>query len=140
MHPAAQAGVPSTTHGGGGVRYMGGRAVAKARYLAKKREETVQEREAELLSLKPWALAGLTPTAAELARDPAERDWGGNAALFVGMQALSIRERRVIGAQFGLWGQPISRAVVGRQMNVTQERVRQIESQALKKLAVEVRR
>jgi RNA polymerase primary sigma factor len=53
--------------------------------------------------------------------------------LILGM--LSLRERRVLELRYGLDGQhPCTLDEVGRTFNVTRERVRQIENQALKKL------
>jgi RNA polymerase primary sigma factor len=59
-----------------------------------------------------------------------------NETLARAMAALSPRERRVLELRFGLNGeQPRTLDEVGRSFNVTRERIRQIESQSLKKLA-----
>ena len=56
-------------------------------------------------------------------------------ALRAVLSALSHRERRVLELRYGLAGeQPCTLDEVGRAFNVTRERIRQIESQSLKKL------
>ena len=51
------------------------------------------------------------------------------------LSMLAERERRVIELRFGLNGeQPRTLDEVGREFNVTRERVRQIENHSLKKL------
>lgn len=51
------------------------------------------------------------------------------------LQGLSSREREVIILRFGLeTGQPLTLEEVGRRFNVTRERIRQIETAALRKL------
>jgi RNA polymerase primary sigma factor len=56
-------------------------------------------------------------------------------ALRDALQNLSYRERRVLELRYGLGGQhPRTLEEVGRTFNVTRERIRQIESQSLKKL------
>jgi RNA polymerase primary sigma factor len=51
------------------------------------------------------------------------------------LEHLSYRERRVLELRYGLRGEhPQTLAKVGRRFNVTPERIRQIEKQALKKL------
>jgi RNA polymerase primary sigma factor len=58
-----------------------------------------------------------------------------NEALRDVLQSLSYRERRVLELRFGLAGKhPHTLDEVGRTFNVTRERVRQIESQSIKKL------
>jgi RNA polymerase primary sigma factor len=58
-----------------------------------------------------------------------------NQALRVALEALSYRERRVLELRYGLAGQdPRTLDQVGRAFNVTRERIRQIESQSLRKL------
>jgi RNA polymerase primary sigma factor len=58
-------------------------------------------------------------------------------ALRAMLDALSTRERRVLELRYGLNGeQPRTLDEVGRAFNVTRERIRQIESQSLKKLRV----
>ena len=59
-----------------------------------------------------------------------------NETLVRAMAGLSPRERRVLELRFGLNGeQPRTLDEVGRLFSVTRERIRQIESQSLKKLA-----
>jgi RNA polymerase primary sigma factor len=59
-----------------------------------------------------------------------------NETLARALAALSQRERRVLELRFGLNGeQPRTLDEVGRLFQVTRERIRQIESQSLKKLA-----
>ena len=59
-----------------------------------------------------------------------------NETLARAMAGLSPRERRVLELRFGLNGeQPRTLDEVGRLFSVTRERIRQIESQSLKKLA-----
>ena len=51
------------------------------------------------------------------------------------LSQLNERERRIIELRFGLAGQePLTLAEIGRQINVSRERVRQLESKALLKL------
>jgi RNA polymerase primary sigma factor len=59
-----------------------------------------------------------------------------NQELARAMASLSPRERRILELRFGLNGErPRTLDEVGRTFNVTRERIRQIESQSLKKLA-----
>lgn len=60
------------------------------------------------------------------------RNWDLRDAL----ENLSYRERRVLELRYGLWGGGPSRTIyeVGREFNVSRERIRQIENQSLKKL------
>ena len=56
-------------------------------------------------------------------------------ALQDALENLSYRERRVLELRYGLAGEhPCTLDEVGRTFNVTRERIRQIENQALKKL------
>lgn len=56
------------------------------------------------------------------------------------LQGLNERERQVIKLRFGLEnGKPLTLEEVGRQFNVTRERIRQIETAALRKLRNPVR-
>ena len=56
------------------------------------------------------------------------------------LQGLNERERQVIKLRFGLEnGRPLTLEEVGRQFNVTRERIRQIETAALRKLRNPVR-
>jgi RNA polymerase primary sigma factor len=56
-------------------------------------------------------------------------------ALREALENLSYRERRVLELRYGLGGEhPLTLDEVGRTFNVTRERIRQIESQSLKKL------
>jgi RNA polymerase primary sigma factor len=58
-----------------------------------------------------------------------------NEALRDALENLSYRERRVLELRYGIGGEhPRTLEEVGRTFNVTRERIRQIESQALKKL------
>ena len=58
-----------------------------------------------------------------------------NEALRGALENLSYRERRVLELRYGLSGEtPCTLDEVGRSFNVTRERIRQIENQALKKL------
>ena len=58
-----------------------------------------------------------------------------NEALRDALENLSYRERRVLELRYGLGDQhPRTLDEVGRTFNVTRERIRQIENQALKKL------
>jgi RNA polymerase primary sigma factor len=51
------------------------------------------------------------------------------------LMSLSLRERRVLELRYGLGGEhPRTLDEVGREFGVTRERIRQIESQALRKL------
>lgn len=52
------------------------------------------------------------------------------------LESLSHRERRVLELRYGLYGEePRTLDEVGREFNVTRERIRQIENQSLRKLA-----
>jgi RNA polymerase primary sigma factor len=56
-------------------------------------------------------------------------------ALREALENLGYRERRVLELRYGLGGEhPRTLDEVGRAFNVTRERIRQIESQSLKKL------
>ena len=56
-------------------------------------------------------------------------------ALRDALGSISYRERRVLELRYGLGGQrPLTLSEVGRTFNVTRERIRQIETQALSKL------
>ena len=58
-----------------------------------------------------------------------------NEALRDALENLSDRERRVLELRYGLNGQhPHTLDDVGRTFNITRERIRQIETQSLKKL------
>ena len=58
-----------------------------------------------------------------------------NEALREALENLSYRERRVLELRYGLGGEhPRTLDEIGRAFNVTRERIRQIESQSLKKL------
>ena len=58
-----------------------------------------------------------------------------NDALRDALESLSYRERRVLELRYGLGGEhPRTLNEVGRTFNVTRERIRQIESQSIKKL------
>jgi RNA polymerase primary sigma factor len=58
-----------------------------------------------------------------------------NEALRDALENLSYRERRVLELRYGLGGEhPRTLAEVGRTFNVSRERIRQIESQSLRKL------
>ncbi len=73
----------------------------------------------------------------EHAESPYERavEILANEALSVALENLSYRERRVLEMRYGLGGEhPCTLDEVGRTFNVTRERIRQIESQSLKKL------
>jgi RNA polymerase primary sigma factor len=51
------------------------------------------------------------------------------------LEQLSLRERRVLQLRYGLGGeQPRTLEAIGRTLEVTRERARQIESRALEKL------
>ena len=51
------------------------------------------------------------------------------------MAGLPERERRVLQLRFGFDGEPASLEAIGKELGLTRERVRQIESQALQRLA-----
>jgi RNA polymerase primary sigma factor len=73
----------------------------------------------------------------ERAESPYERaaEILANEALRDALEKLSYRERRVLELRYGLGGErPRTLDEVGRTFNVTRERIRQIESQSLKKL------
>ena len=73
----------------------------------------------------------------EQAESPYERavETLTNEALREALQKLSYRERRVLELRYGLGGKhPRTLKEIGRTFNVTHERIRQIESQSLKKL------
>ena len=51
------------------------------------------------------------------------------------LSQLNERERRIIELRFGLGGnEPLTLAEIGRQINVSRERVRQLEAKAILKL------
>jgi hypothetical protein len=58
-----------------------------------------------------------------------------NEALSAALGNLSYRERRVLGLRYGLGGKtPLTLGEVGRTLNVTSERVRQVERESIQKL------
>jgi RNA polymerase primary sigma factor len=61
----------------------------------------------------------------------------GEDALHRAVETLPERERQVIKMRYGIGGEhdPMSLEQIGRQMGITRERVRQIETQALQRLA-----
>jgi RNA polymerase primary sigma factor len=63
----------------------------------------------------------------------------GEAALRDAIELLPERERSVIKLRYGFDGDPDPKSLdeIGRRMGITRERVRQIESQALQRLALE---
>jgi RNA polymerase primary sigma factor len=68
--------------------------------------------------------------------DQAVEDTMRNELLARALETLSERERRVLELRYGLNGeQPRTLDEVGRNFNVTRERIRQIESTSLRKLA-----
>ena len=70
------------------------------------------------------------PLPEEVADEAVRRD-----ALCDYLDHLSFRERRVLELRYGLYGEhPRTLDEVGREFNVTRERIRQIESQSLRKL------
>jgi RNA polymerase primary sigma factor len=63
----------------------------------------------------------------------------GEEALHRAIERLPDRERQVIKLRYGLDGNrdPMSLETIGKELGITRERVRQIESQALQRLAME---
>jgi RNA polymerase primary sigma factor len=63
----------------------------------------------------------------------------GEAALRDAIETLPERERNVIKLRYGFDGDPDPKSLdeIGRRLGITRERVRQIESQALQRLALE---
>jgi len=60
--------------------------------------------------------------------------------IFDWLQLLSENEKRVISMRFGLEdGEPKTLEIIGQVFGVTRERIRQIESSALKKLRFVIR-
>jgi RNA polymerase primary sigma factor len=61
----------------------------------------------------------------------------GEAALGTALERLSEREREVLQLRYGLaGGEPLSLGRIGEQLGLTRERVRQIEHEALERLAL----
>jgi RNA polymerase primary sigma factor len=58
-------------------------------------------------------------------------------ALRTAVARLPEREREIIRLRYGLEGEPLTLAQVGRQLGITRERVRQIEAEALERLSIE---
>lgn len=54
------------------------------------------------------------------------------------VDSLDTREKKIINEYFGLNGTPLTLEEIGKDMNLTKERVRQIKEKALKKLRSEV--
>jgi RNA polymerase primary sigma factor len=51
------------------------------------------------------------------------------------LDALPDRERRILGLRFGFEGEPWTLEAIGHELDLTRERVRQLEAQALARLA-----
>ena len=51
------------------------------------------------------------------------------------LDALPERERRILELRFGFEGEPWTLEAIGHELDLTRERVRQLESQALARLA-----
>ena len=51
---------------------------------------------------------------------------------------LPERERRLLELRFGFDGEPTSLEAIGKELGLTRERVRQLEAQALSRLAVQL--
>jgi RNA polymerase primary sigma factor len=80
-------------------------------------------------------LAQLIPDASEPPPDEALEMASRNEALWRILGRLPDRERRILELRYGLTGErPHTLEEVGRAFNVTRERIRQIESQSLRKL------
>jgi len=58
-------------------------------------------------------------------------------ALSAAVARLPEREREVIRLRYGLEGEPLSLAEIGRRLGMTRERARQIEEEALERLSIE---
>ncbi|HLG09794.1 MAG TPA: sigma-70 family RNA polymerase sigma factor [Gaiellaceae bacterium] len=58
-------------------------------------------------------------------------------ALRSAVARLPDREREIILLRYGLEGEPLSLADIGRRLGITRERVRQIETEALERLSIE---
>jgi len=61
----------------------------------------------------------------------------GREALSAAVARLPEREREVIRLRYGLEGEPLSLAEIGRRLGMTRERARQIEEEALERLSIE---
>jgi RNA polymerase primary sigma factor len=74
------------------------------------------------------------------ATDPVEEADGAlrRKAVRDALQTLPERERRVLELRFGFGGQQQALEAIGRELGITRERVRQLEGQALAKLASEL--
>jgi RNA polymerase primary sigma factor len=74
----------------------------------------------------------------ESAADPAEEavDSLRRRALRSSLESLAERERRVLELRFGLDGEPQPLEAIGKELGLSRERVRQVESEAMAKLAV----
>ncbi|PSF33163.1 RNA polymerase sigma factor, RpoD/SigA family [Aphanothece hegewaldii CCALA 016] len=70
---------------------------------------------------------------------PSPEDFATHASLQIDleklMEDLTPQQREVLALRFGLWdGQPLTLAKIGHRLNISRERVRQIEREALAKL------
>jgi len=54
------------------------------------------------------------------------------------VRRLPERERRLLELRFGFDGEPTSLEAIGKELGLTRERVRQLEAQALSRLAVQL--
>jgi len=79
-------------------------------------------------------LGDLVEDEAAIAPDEAAASALDRQALQLQLSRLSAQERRVLSAHFGIGESPLTLADLGEAMNLTRERVRQIESKALSKL------
>jgi RNA polymerase primary sigma factor len=60
------------------------------------------------------------------------------AAVRRALEALPERERRIVELRFGFDGEPLALEAIGRELGITRERVRQLERDALDRLANEL--
>ena len=74
------------------------------------------------------------------AEDPAEEagDAVRRAEVRKALQILPERERRILELRFGFDGQQMALEAIGKELGITRERVRQLEGQALAKLAAKL--
>ena len=76
-----------------------------------------------------------SPTARPPTRSTRRRSRCARQGVRRALDALPERERRILELRFGFEGEPWTLEAIGHELDLTRERVRQLEGQALSRLA-----